>query len=501
MTTDVRVSFGDSLRSASDCLLIGVFDGEEDMNELLQACNRSLNNGLEVIIKAGELSGNTSNFTLLHTFGGVTPDRLLFCGLGDKELISRSLLRDIFSSALRRARGACSGSVSIAANSFVGPQITENDVVECAAESSQTGLYRYERFKSVPSTKNIKLLDLVVSGSATEKTMNDAMSRGISVGNSVNIARDLANAPPNFMTPTELSNAASGVARETGVHIEIIEREEMAKLGMGALIGVSQGSTEPPKFIVLRYEGDQNNPDNSIALLGKGITFDSGGLDLKSASGMRTMKGDMAGGAAVIGAMKAISDIRPTLNVVGIVPATENMPGGGAQRPGDVVSTMDGTTLEIDNTDAEGRLVLADAVCYARSLGITKIVDVATLTGAVRAALGQQCIGAFGNDSSFTEKVIAAGSEVGERIWELPTYDEYANQYDSDIADIKNTGGAAAGAIIGAMIIGRFAGDASWVHLDIAATSLTNVTKGDRVKGATGSGVRTLISLCELLSS
>ena len=501
MTIDVRVSFGDSLRTASDCLLIGVFDGEEGQNELLQDCNESFNGGLDSIIKAGELSGNTSSLTLVHTFGRVTPDRLIFCGLGDKELISPSLLRDIFSSALRRARGACSGSVSIATDSFIGSHITQYEVVECAAESSQTGLYRYERFKSVPSTKNIDLLDLVVNGSGTVKNMNDAMSRGMSIGSSVNIARDLANAPPNFMTPTELSNAASGVARETAANIEILEREEMAKFGMGALIGVAQGSIEAPKFIVLRYEGDQNNPDNSIALLGKGITFDSGGLDLKSASGMRTMKGDMAGGAAVIGAMKAISELRPTLNVVGIVPATENMPGGGAQRPGDVVSAMDGTTLEIDNTDAEGRLVLADAVCYARSLGISRIVDIATLTGAVRAALGQQCIGAFGNDSSFTEKVIAAGSGAGERIWELPTYDEYANQYDSDIADIKNSGGAAAGAIIGAMIIGRFAGDASWVHLDIAAMSLTNVTKGDRVKGATGSGVRTLISLCESLSA
>ena len=274
----------------------------------------------------------------------------------------------------------------------------------------------------------------------------------------------------------------------------------MAELGMGALLGVAQGSEEPPKFIVLRYKGDPDDEANTLGLLGKGITFDSGGLDIKSASGMAAMKGDMAGGASVIAAMRAIGRLRPKINVTAIVPATENMPGARAQRPGDVVRAMSGKTIEIDNTDAEGRLVLADAVAYARSIGLTRLVDVATLTGAVVVALGNQCTGAFGNDQDFANEVIRAGSQTGERIWQLPTYDEYKEQYKSDVADIKNTGGRGAGSIIGAQIIGEFSDGASWVHLDIAGTSRTDRNKGWNLKGATGVPVRALVRLTRNLS-
>ena len=238
----------------------------------------------------------------------------------------------------------------------------------------------------------------------------------------------------------------------------------------------------------------------NLGLLGKGITFDSGGLDIKTAAGMRSMKGDMAGGAAVIAAMKAIGRLKPRLDVTAVVPATENMPGGRAQRPGDIVETMSGKTVEIDNTDAEGRLVLADAAEYAVSNGVDRIVDVATLTGAVTAALGNLCIGAFGNDRTFTDEVIAAGNEVDERIWELPTYEEYKEQYRSDVADIKNAGSGGAGAITGALFIGEFVGDRPWVHLDIAGTRYADMAKGYTVKGATGVAVRTLVALAAKLS-
>jgi leucyl aminopeptidase len=233
--------------------------------------------------------------------------------------------------------------------------------------------------------------------------------------------------------------------------------------------------------------------------LGKGITFDSGGLDIKSAAGMARMKGDMAGGAAVIAAMKAIGRLKPKVNVTAIIPATENMPGGRAQRPGDVVRTMNGKTIEIDNTDAEGRLVLADAMAYARSLGISKLVDVATLTGAVVVALGKAYTGAFGNDQEFIDQVVAAGSQTGERIWQLPVYDGYKQQYKSDVADIKNTGGRNAGSITGAQIIGEFSDGASWVHLDIAGTSTSDSDGGYNPKGPTGTPVRALVALVQAL--
>ena len=252
--------------------------------------------------------------------------------------------------------------------------------------------------------------------------------------------------------------------------------------------------------MVLKYEGDPDEPGNSLGLLGKGITFDSGGISIKPATNMGAMKGDMAGGAAVISAMKAIGALKPKINVTAIVPATENMPGGKAQRPGDIVKTMSGKTIEIDNTDAEGRLVLADAVAYARSLGLTRIVDVATLTGAMSIALGKVYIGAFGNDQELIDQVIAAGEQSGERFWQLPTSEDYKHQYRSDVADMKNTGGRAAGSITGAQIIGEFADGAAWVHLDIAATSRAESTTGYNVKGATGAPVRTLVRLAQRLA-
>ena len=489
------------LGTDSDCLLIGVFEGEENQNGLIkEICEGEIGEGLDLIISEGELTGKRGNFTLIHTLGKLTPTRLLFCGLGSRADIDSLSLRDSISSALRMACQKRSQLVSIAADSFTDEKVTLKRLLETIAACSQTGLYVYDRFKTAQSTRKVESIRVLLNQSNFKQVSQNWLDEGLAVGEAVNLARDLSNAPPNFMTPADLSNSARSVALESGLTFEVVEREEMENLGMGAIIGVAQGSVEAPKLIVLRYDGDPLNPNNSLALLGKGITFDSGGLNLKSGSGMRTMKGDMAGGAAVIGAMKAIAVTNPTLNVVGIIAAAENMPGGRAQRPGDVVTVMDGTTLEIDNTDAEGRLVLADAVCYAKWLGINRIVDVATLTGAVRTALGEHCIGVFGNDPSFTNKIIEAGFECGERMWELPTFQEYSGQFESDIADIKNSGGPAAGAITGAMIIGRFAGNASWVHLDIAAMSRVSSTAGDQVKGATGSGVRALVAFCQSLS-
>lgn len=497
----VNLEFSRPLETDSDCLLIGVFEGEENQNGLIkEICEGEIGEGLKSIISEGELTGKRGNSTLIHTLGKLTPSRLLFCGLGSRSGINSLSLRDAISSSLRTAWQKHSECVSIVADSFVSEKVTLERLMETIAACSHTGLYVYDRFKTSQSTRKVEKIRILLSNDNFKEGLQNNLDEGLAVGGAVNLARDLSNAPPNFMTPTDLSESARTVALESGLIFEVLERGEMEKLGMGAILGVAQGSAETPKLIVLKYDGDPANPNNSLALLGKGITFDSGGLDIKSAVGMRTMKGDMAGGAAVIGAMQAIAVTKPILNVVGIVPAVENMPGGRAQRPGDVVTAMDGTTLEIDNTDAEGRLVLADAVCYAKWLGINRIVDVATLTGAVRTALGEQCIGVFGNDPAFTKKIIKAGFECGERVWELPTYHEYSKQFDSDIADIKNSGGPAAGAITGAMIIGRFAGSASWVHLDIAAMSRVTSTSGDQVKGATGSGVRILVAFCQSLS-
>jgi leucyl aminopeptidase len=297
-----------------------------------------------------------------------------------------------------------------------------------------------------------------------------------------------------------MAETALEVSREADLEILVMDRPEMVDLKMGALLGVAQGGDEPPKLIVLRHHGDPSDESNSLCLLGKGITFDSGGLDIKSASGMLSMKGDMAGGASVIAAMRAIGILKPKINVVGIVPATENMPGGRAQRPGDVVRAMDGKTIEIGNTDAEGRLVLADAVAYARSIGQTRLVDVATLTGAMSVALGNVCTGVFGYDQTLIDHVIESGEAAGERFWQMPMFEEYKEGYRSDIADVKNTGGRGAGAITGAQFIGEFAEGVAWAHMDIAATSKSAKDEGYNPKGATGVPVRTLVRLAENLA-
>lgn len=263
---------------------------------------------------------------------------------------------------------------------------------------------------------------------------------------------------------------------------------------MGALLGVARGSQQPPKFIILHYRGSDST-EVDVALVGKGITFDSGGISIKPSHGMEEMKGDMAGGAAVMAAMSAIAQLKPKINVVAIVPATENLPGGDALKPGDILTAMNGKTIEVISTDAEGRLALADALGYARKQKAKFIVDVATLTGACRMALGDVCSGAFGNNQQLIDKVIAIGAETGELIWQLPMYDQYKEQNKSDVADIKNVGGKYAGAITAAQFLSEFVGDTPWVHLDIAGTSFSDKERGYRVKGASGVPLRTLVNL------
>jgi leucyl aminopeptidase len=291
-----------------------------------------------------------------------------------------------------------------------------------------------------------------------------------------------------------MADAARKMAAEYGLEVEVLEKEQMAEMGMGALLGVAQGSQQPPKFIILRYKGSSSD-EVDVALVGKGITFDSGGISIKPSERMSDMKGDMAGGASVMATLITLARLKPKVNVTAIVPATENLPSGTALKPGDILMAMNGKTIEVLNTDAEGRLILADALSYARKLGARSIIDVATLTGACMVALGNVCTGAFGNNQELTSKVIAAGNEVGEFIWQLPMYDDYKEQLKSDIADIKNIGGRYGGAITAAKFLEEFVNKTPWVHLDIAGTSDTDKEKGYLVKGATGVPVRTLANL------
>jgi leucyl aminopeptidase len=295
------------------------------------------------------------------------------------------------------------------------------------------------------------------------------------------------------MTPAKMAKAASELAKEYGLSIEVLEEEQISLEGMGGLLGVSRGSQQPPRFIILKYKG-RDSDETDIVLAGKGITFDSGGISIKPSERMGDMKGDMAGGASVLGTIRAIAQLKPKVNVTALVPATENLPSGTAMKPGDVITAMNGKTIEVLNTDAEGRLILADALSYAKKIDTKSIIDVATLTGACQIALGNICTGAFSNNQELIDEVITAGNEVGERAWQLPMFAEYREQLKSDIADIKNIGTRYGGAITAAKFLEDFVGDIPWVHLDIAGTSDTDKEKGYLVKGATGIPVRTLVN-------
>jgi leucyl aminopeptidase len=306
-----------------------------------------------------------------------------------------------------------------------------------------------------------------------------------------NLTRDLANEPANLMTPTILAARAQRLASDRGLECKVIERAEAERLKMGAYLSVANGSVQPPKFIVLTYRGGRGN--RFIGLIGKGITFDSGGISIKPGAGMESMKGDMTGAAAVLGAMDAIARLKPAVNVMAIAPCTENMPSGSATKPGDVVYAMDGQSIEVVNTDAEGRLVLADALAYARNEGCTTLIDIATLTGAMSVALGSVRYGVFANDDRVARELERAADAAGERLWRMPLDGDYEEQIKSDVADIKNTGGRPAGSVTAAKFIQHFAGDTPWAHLDIAGVMTASSDKGVLVKGNSGMPVRTLV--------
>ncbi len=497
---DIKVRTGNIAEQDLDAVVVNLFDGVKSPGGATGAVDTALEGAIKALIEDGEITGKRGELTLIHSLGKITPKRVLVAGLGAAQSLDLDGIRSVSAASARRLRSiGVKRAATITHGAGIGG-IDPKEAAQALAEGIVMGLYRFDKYKSDSDASNLDELDIVEFDGSKVEAMQDGVNTGVVIADAVNLCRDMANEPANTMTPSHMAEQALAVAQSCGVKLEVLERARMEALEMGAMLGVAQGSDEPPKFIIMRYAGDPDNPDNNIGLLGKGITFDSGGLDIKNAVGMSTMKGDMSGGAAVIAAMQAIGQLKPHINVTAIVPATENMPSGKAQRPGDVVRAMNGKTIEIDNTDAEGRLVLADAMCYARSMGIRRIVDVATLTGAMSVALGDKCMGAFGNGDAFTEQVIAAGEAVGERVWPLPMYDDYKEQYRSDIADIKNTGGRGAGSITGALIIGEFNDGAEWVHLDIAGTARARGTKGYTVKGATGVPVRTLVRLVSNLA-
>jgi leucyl aminopeptidase len=480
---------------ACDLLGFCVFEDEGPRSASFKSLNRLTRGAAGTVLSSGELKPELHRTCLIHNPKGLKAKRLLLIGAGKKRDYTLGRLRELAGTSVRCARASNSKTIA-----FLPP--AEDLSPECArvcAEGALYGNYESDIYKTKDKEgKDVERFLLVARKRWPKDGTEKSIRRGMIIGNAVNLARTLCNEPGNILTPSQLAERAAAIGSEAGLSVEILEREEMQKLGMNTLLAVARGSDEPPKLIILRIKRQERAPKKGAplyALVGKGVTFDSGGLSIKPGEKMEDMKADMAGGAAVLGAMVALAQLRPRHRVIGLIPAVENLPSGKASRPGDVVKSYLGKTVEIINTDAEGRLILADALAYARTLGATHLVDVATLTGACVIALGNVNAGLLGTSQDMIDRMRRNRLITGEKLWQLPLDDEYRKAITSEIADIKNVGNRLGGAITAAKFLQEFVEDTPWVHLDIAGMDLDHDGRPFAAKGATGFGVRTLIQL------
>jgi len=495
---EIKIASGNIREIEADAIVFYLYEGTDRFEGELAEIDTALEGEISRLLNRGEIKGKPGQFTIIHSLGKLPGSRVVICGMGKEDELNLNGIRKVIAEACRLLEK--NNLETVAAVTFGNNRIPADKSSQAMTEGALLGTYNFRRHITKEAEHgNIRQLTIITPDDSLRSEMESGCEKGAIIAGAVMGARDMVNEPANYMTPSHMAKIAGETGDEAGLEVTILEKEDMQELGMGALLGVARGSEQPPKFIVMKYNGGKTS-DTEIALIGKAITFDSGGISIKPSAGMEEMKDDMSGGAAVIAAMGAIARLKPEINVLGLVPATENLPSGNALKPGDVITQMEGKTIEIISTDAEGRLALSDAIGYARKQGVKRIVDVATLTGAIQISLGDVCTGAFANNQELADIVIAAGEEAGERIWQMPMYDEYKEQNKSDVADIKNTGGRSAGSITAALFLGEFVGDVPWVHLDIAGTAYTDKTKGYTVKGATGVPVRTLVNLVLALS-
>src|SRR5579884_1180412 len=469
-------------RAEGDAIAVVLFEDETVLPAELQFASAWLDD----LRSSGEFSGKSGELAILHRPQGLAAKRLAVAGGGKKAACDSAVLRRAAGSTVRALKQK--GVKTLAWWLGAG----EADAV---IEGALLGNFEPDLYKT--SAKDSKSLEAFhVVAAANGGALEAAFERGRILAEAQNFARELVNEPANRLTPTVLAERARQMAAATGLECEILDQDRMRQLGMGSLLGVAQGSDQPPALIVLRYRpAGAPKTNDHLGLVGKGVTFDTGGVSIKPAEGMEKMKYDMAGGAAVLGAMQAIARLKPAIPVTGLVPAVENMLGPRAQRPGDIVTSLSGKTVEVLNTDAEGRLILIDALTYAQRLGCTHLVDAATLTGAIVVALGNVNIGAFTNNEALLGRVMAAAKAEGEKMWHMPLDDEYRDLLKSAFADLANIGGRAGGSITAAWFLREFVGDTPWVHLDIAGTAWLDEAKPFMAKGPSGVCVRTFTKL------
>ena len=486
---EFSIKSGSPEKQRTGCVVVGVYEGRK-LSASARDIDRAAKGFLSDVLRRGDLEGKAGTTLLLHSVDGLPSDRVLLVGLGKEREMGESAYRRAIDTAIKALRATGATDATIYLTDLALRKRDTAFKVEQAVLGLMEGVYRFDRMKSKPAeTKRaLRKVTLHVARRGEIAAGEAAAERALAIAEGVRLARDLGNLPANVCTPAYLAGEAESLAKHHGLHCEVLGEKELEKLGMGAFLAVARGSRQPPRLIVLEHRGARKKDEAPVVLVGKGVTFDTGGISLKPAAEMDEMKFDMCGAASVLGTMKAVALMKLPLNVVGVVPATENMPGGNAVKPGDIVTTMSGQTVEILNTDAEGRLILCDALTWAERYKPAAVVDIATLTGAMVIALGHVATGLFANTDSLARELVQAGEASWDRAWHLPLWDDYQEALKSNFADIPNIGSRAGGAITAACFLERFAKSYPWAHLDIAGTAWKSGTE----KGATGRPVALL---------
>ena len=487
-------------KAEADALILPIFEGQSTLPPEAAALDRKLKGAITQLLADREFRGKFMELVPVHNLNTLPSKWTVLVGVGKAQELDMVRLRNVLQSAGRVLRKRGHRRVTVLLPKDVAARAGAADVARAVTEGIGLSNFDVGSLKTRHEQAVTQISTLSIVGLDGDKAASAAVKDAVVLADATNRIREWVNAPANAFTPTVFVDKVKEAAKGTGLDLKVLEVDDMRRLKMGALLAVARGSDEPAKMIVLRYSGGRKGGP-MLALVGKGITFDSGGISIKPAQNMEMMKSDMGGGAAVVGAMLAIAELEPKINVIGIVPTTENMPSGKAIKPGDVVTGSGGKTIEIINTDAEGRLILSDGITYAVKEGATHIIDIATLTGSIVRTLGPLAIGAFGNDPPLMDRVRRAADLAGERIWELPTWADYDGLIDSEIADIKNSTVPWAGATTAALFLREFVEGRPWVHLDIAGSAWQDASELKTVpRGPTGSGVRVMAQLARLLA-
>jgi leucyl aminopeptidase len=495
----VELRRGDIRARRAGVVALGIIERGGPLTGAALAVDRATRGAVSSLLKRRDFAGRFLETAILYPRGLASP-RLLLVGLGPRAELTTARVRQAAAIAARRSRDLEARTLALVVLGVGAGGLPPEGAAQATAEGLVLGHYRFTAYKTHKGPAPLTTATIVEREADRFRPLSDAVSRGAQFAEGTCFARDLANTPGQDLTPEGLASRAREIAQQSGARVQVFGVPQLERLGMGALLAVGRGSVHPPRFIVLERapaaarRGGRGGSVPTVVVVGKGVTFDTGGLSLKPRENMHKMKYDMSGAAAVFGLFRALPALDPPLRVVGLVAAAENMPGGRAFKPGDVVRAMDGTSIEITNTDAEGRLVLADALCYAHRYRPDAVVDLATLTGAVSIALGNRAAGLFANDEDLAAELSAAAALSGERLWPLPTWDEYATEMRSDVADLVNSSGTReGGAILGAVFLKHFAHGLKWAHLDIASTAWTDTDRPHEPKGPTGFGVRLLL--------